>query len=316
MVVRGGRSGAMKTVLLVVGDSPSTAYLQGRVRALAEVMQAKLHIYRAFYDPLEEMDRYVGFDNFSLIKKMLLQEERERIEELVHSTVKTSVAHSARKSSGTVDKSIKCVVEWRKRPPEGILAYAKHIEADFIVVERTKHSRLGALVHTPDDWNLLRHAQCPVLMLSPSEHAVRAVVAAVNILNDSESHFKLTARVLENASALAEAFGVSLNVISVLPISRIGMPTASRVALGDHFLKTLEEKALKSLEKVLAELSINADEHQVVEGVVEEELSSKAEEAGLIVIGSVAREGLSGTLLGNTAERVLYRVQSDVLVVN
>jgi len=306
----------MKTVLLVVGDCPSTAYLQGRVRALVEVMHAKLHIYRALYDPMEEMDKYVGFGNFALIKEMLLKEERKRIEALVHSTVKISVNHSMSRTAGGMEKGIHCVVEWYKRAPDGILAYAKHINADLIVVERTKHSRLKALVHTPDDWNLLRHAECPILMLSPFEHSVRAVVAAVNILNVSESHSKLTARVLENAAALAEAFGVSLNVVSVLPISRVGIPTASRVAVGDHLLVSLEGKALNNLEQILTELGINADEHQVVEGVVEEELASKAEEAGLLVIGGVAREGLSGKLLGNTSERVLYQVQSDVLVVN
>ncbi|MBQ0711984.1 MAG: universal stress protein [Porticoccus sp.] len=306
----------MKTVLLAVGDCPSTAYLQGRVRALAEEMLAKLHIYRALYDPMEEMDEYVGFDNFSLIKKMLLKEERKRIEDLVHSAVKVSANHSMSRTAGGMEKSIHCVVEWCKRAPGGILAYAKHINADLIVVERTKHSRLKALVHTPDDWNLLRHAECPILMLSPFEHSVRAVVAAVNIMNVSESHSKLTARVLENAAVLAEAFGVSLNVVSVLPISRFGIPTASRIAVGDHLLATLEGKALNNLEKILTGLGINADEHQVVAGVVEEELASKAEEAGLLVIGSVAREGLSGKRLGNTSERVLYQVQSDVLVVN
>ena len=306
----------MKTVLLVVGDSPTTAYLQGRVRALADVMQAKLHIYRAFYDPLEEMDQYVGFDNYVTIKRMLLQEERERIAALVQSTVRTSVAHSVERTESTAETNIKCVVEWRKRAPEGVLAYAKHIEADMIVIERTKHSRSKALVHTPDEWNLLRHAPCPVLMLSPFEHAVRAVVAAVNILNPSKVHTQLTARVLERAAALAEAFGVSLDVLTVLPISRVGIPTESRIALGDHFLKTLESNALKRQEKILSEREINADEHQIEGGIVDEVLAKKAEDAGLIVIGSVGREGASGRLLGNTSERVLYQVQSDVLVVN
>jgi nucleotide-binding universal stress UspA family protein len=306
----------MKTVLLVVGDCPSTAYLQGRVRALAEVMRAKLHIYRALYDPMEEVDKYVGFDDFAVIKEMLLKEERKRIEALVHSAVKVPVHHSTSSPAGGMEKGIHCVVEWYKRAPGGILAYAKHINANLIVVERTKHTRLKVLVHTPDDWNLLRHAECPILMLSPFEHSVRAVVAAVNILNDSESHSKLTARVLGNAAALAQAFGVSLNVVSVLPISRVGIPAASRVVVGDHLLVTLEDKALNNLEQILTELGINADEHQVVEGVIEEELASRAEEGGLLVIGSVGREGLSGKLLGNTSERVLYQVQSDVLVVN
>ncbi|MNP74861.1 Universal stress protein E [compost metagenome] len=34
----------------------------------------------------------------------------------------------------------------------------------------------------------------------------------------------------------------------------------------------------------------------------------------MIVIGTVARSGLSGALIGNTAEVVLDKVESDVLV--
>jgi nucleotide-binding universal stress UspA family protein len=36
----------------------------------------------------------------------------------------------------------------------------------------------------------------------------------------------------------------------------------------------------------------------------------------LLVIGSVANKGLKGLVLGNTAERVLHHVTTEMLVVN
>ena len=36
----------------------------------------------------------------------------------------------------------------------------------------------------------------------------------------------------------------------------------------------------------------------------------------LIIIGTVARSGLMGTVVGNTAERVLHHVTTEMLVVN
>ena len=38
--------------------------------------------------------------------------------------------------------------------------------------------------------------------------------------------------------------------------------------------------------------------------------------ADLILIGTVARSGLMGTVVGNTAERILDETRSDVLVLN
>jgi nucleotide-binding universal stress UspA family protein len=37
-------------------------------------------------------------------------------------------------------------------------------------------------------------------------------------------------------------------------------------------------------------------------------------EAKLVIVGTVARSGLQGVLLGNTAEQVLGRLNSDILV--
>lgn len=63
--------------------------------------------------------------------------------------------------------------------------------------------------------------------------------------------------------------------------------------------------------------NINDDHIHITEGDPDDvvEIMAKEIEADLVVIGSVAREGLSGVLLGNTAERIVDRVSCDVLVI-
>jgi nucleotide-binding universal stress UspA family protein len=70
--------------------------------------------------------------------------------------------------------------------------------------------------------------------------------------------------------------------------------------------------------KVLCnEYGIPADRVIVEEGTAEFVINTAAEElgAGVLVIGTVARSGMSGLFVGNTAEAVLEGSSIDILVV-
>ena len=53
------------------------------------------------------------------------------------------------------------------------------------------------------------------------------------------------------------------------------------------------------------------------EGAADRVIKDYAQEldAGVIVLGTVARSGISGLFIGNTAESVMEHTQSDVVVV-
>ena len=69
----------------------------------------------------------------------------------------------------------------------------------------------------------------------------------------------------------------------------------------------------------LAELcGVSKDYVHIGEGKPTEVIRQTAKEieADLILIGTVGRSGIKGTIVGNTSERLLDHTQSDLLVLN
>jgi len=290
----------MKNVLLVVERIPVSHYLLARARSLSAALDGQLHLYHAVYDNIEEINKYVGLDNFSEIRDELVKERRRQLEQFVYDFA----------------DDVQCRVEWCKRSSQGVVNWADNISADCIVLELGAHHLLEGLVYTPDDWNLLRRASCPVMVLAPHEHPINSVVAAVDSLDTSEMHRQLTARVLDNARAMAKLFNVPLKVLTVLPASGMKIAIEARVPDSLNLFAQLEQHSMDILQQTLDSLGIEAEELQVLEGKPEKMIVEEVGRGGLLVIGSMARKGLSGHLLGNTSERVLHRLQGDVLVVN
>jgi len=56
----------------------------------------------------------------------------------------------------------------------------------------------------------------------------------------------------------------------------------------------------------------------VGEGMAAEVIAETAEEldADLVIVGTVARDGLKGAVIGNTSERLLDHTRADILVLN
>lgn len=77
------------------------------------------------------------------------------------------------------------------------------------------------------------------------------------------------------------------------------------------------EQAKAALQQVIDESGIkNIDGHYSF-GAAEKRIPSTANKvkADLVVVGSVGRTGLNAILLGNTAEKILHHLRTDILIV-
>lgn len=80
--------------------------------------------------------------------------------------------------------------------------------------------------------------------------------------------------------------------------------------------ETIEARYREQCRSFQAEYDISDERLHVVEGPADVVIPQMAHRLGaaVTVIGTVARTGLSGALIGNTAEVVLDALESDVLV--
>jgi universal stress protein E len=164
---------------------------------------------------------------------------------------------------------------------------------------------------TSMDGHILRDLPCPVLLVKRGQLWQDGVVmAAVNALTHDPHQLQLNDDVLNVAAQIALVTESALTVAVACPSAMMG---ADPVLQSENLIQA---KAQQSLEGQLSRLALTAKDSAVGEGPVEYWIPEAAKQlkARLVVIGTRARGGLKGALIGNTAERILSRLDCDILV--
>jgi len=121
-------------------------------------------------------------------------------------------------------------IVWGVPPYESILAAAHDWQADLLVVGThepgTRHTRL-----TDTDWQLLRRARCPLLLVkSAAFSGYRTILAAVNPLPERAEPNELDGAVLAAGHCVAEACGSTLRQVEGFPAWNVIDAAAERRA--------------------------------------------------------------------------------------
>lgn len=196
---------------------------------------------------------------------------------------------------------------------------------DWVSAQTTQHTydlvvkaghRSEQLFYTPTDWQLIRSLRCPLLLTTAqASRPQAAVLAAVDLQNHSSTQQQLNSAVVQFAHRIARHQQTALHLVQVLPVNPV---------LQDLDLSSPATVLEKSAASALQTLTDWADQQQlsdaqlhVTAGQVDQQISqlSRQLKAGLVVLGSIGRQGLAGALLGNTAEQVLKHLHTDVLII-
>lgn len=183
-----------------------------------------------------------------------------------------------------------------------------------LIVKSVNHSE--TLVHTPLDWHLLRSSPVPVMLCADRKRKPSGnVLAAVDLRHGDEAHTRLNEKVLEAAQYAAEASGATLHCVYAVEYSEV---LSDLDIIDKHQIeKRATEKLGPVFEEMVAPYGIAPENVHMKTGKVGKVVSGTCYgvNADLLVLGTVARGGMRGRLLGNSAERVLTKAPCDVLCV-
>lgn len=210
-------------------------------------------------------------------------------------------------------------VVWHNKPYVAIIQEVLSGKHDLVLKMAHQHDRLEAVIFTPLDWQLLRKCPCPVWMVKdqPWPENGRALVA-VNLASEDPYHDPLNIRLVSEALELAEQVNhTEVHLVGAYPVTPINIaielpdfdPGVYNDAIrGQHLI------AMKSLRQ-----KFNMDERvtHVEKGLPEEVIPDLAEhlQAGVVVLGSLGRTGLSAAFIGNTVEHVIDHLKCDLLAI-
>ena len=187
-----------------------------------------------------------------------------------------------------------------------------------------------------DDMHLLRKCPCPVwLVKSRAAKTYRRILAAIDVEEvdspaEMNSQTELNRQILELASSQTLADFAELHIVHVWnaiaedtlrgPFVHFTAQQINSYVSGirqEH--KTLFNNTINDLTEKLKQQAgeyLDPQKH-LVKGWPREEIPKLAKQidADLVVMGTVARTGISGYLMGNTAEAVLNQLDCSVLAI-
>jgi universal stress protein E len=210
-------------------------------------------------------------------------------------------------------------VVWAVPPYEGILAAAREWRADIVVVGAHERGLLHPRL-TDTDWQLMRRAECPVLLVkSPSFGGYRTIVAAVDPLHAHDEPYGLDRAVLDAGRSIARACASTLRVVYAYPgAEAFGLASAVEVAPGVFYgAENVEAVHRRAVNEIAEQFGVAATEVDLVVGTAAEAIVDTVAKRGaqLVVVGSPRRRGALATAIGSTAEMVVSTVACDVLIV-
>lgn len=293
---------SISNILVSVDDTVDARYTLEKALRIAQAAGARVHVVRVVYEGIADLSAS-AIDASQDLKTFLLQAAESFLEELVE--------RARRQFPG-----IETVTLWNPRVWEGILHAAERVEADLILKGATVREGFEAAIRTPDDWNLLRHSRVPVLLVKPDAWvAAPVVLCALDAFDDG--HRAMNRQILTQARQFADLLGGPLDVAVAYPLFEPWVGELGALKSYDELRQGIEGEIRERVVALAGEAGIQyrrliADEGhavQVIGRLVEDD------EAQLVVIGTHARAGIQGVLLGNTSERVLHVVPVDVATI-
>ncbi len=282
-----------RTRLLVVIDPTSEVQI-ALVKALliAKLGDCHIHAFMCVYEDLEKSSHSESHREF---RQNALAAAREWLEKELEPCRTANVPYSVE-------------IVWNRRWVDRVMHAVAKSGCDLLIKSTYEHSKAGRFFRKTSDFTLMRYCACPILFTSEAqEWKSDRIVACLDFESTDPQHMRLNHVVLRDARAFGEIVGMDLYIASAyttrlsddyLPVETHGQPVDSD-ALGELYRLDAERIRLRRGETVdtLAAICNELD-------------------PSIVVLGTISRTGISGKLIGNTAEKLLDRVAADILTVN
>jgi nucleotide-binding universal stress UspA family protein len=193
---------------------------------------------------------------------------------------------------------------------------------DLVMISPDQPSGLAGLARASTTMHLLRKCPVPVWVLRPEVPSDGDVLTAVGPLEEG-SPSPLDTKLVEIGWSLSQRMGSEFHLVhgwrldgeSLLRNGRVRMPAAEV----DDLLRQEELVALEAVAELLSAAGVPDDETRLhifksrpFDAIAE---AATAVDPGVVVMGTLARSGVAGLLMGNTAETTLGTLRSSIIAV-
>lgn len=192
---------------------------------------------------------------------------------------------------------------------------------DLVILNASVKSRLRTSLFGSMTTRLMRKCPCPVFVVKATHRGrYSRVVAAVGPEGESDEAADLNRQILDWATSLAAWENSELHVVHAWELYGEGF-LRGRAGVAEDEVAKMEDRIRKArkewLTKLVAPYNSAGDPGRIhlIKGSAEVVIQQliRRKKMNLLVMGSVCRTSVPGFFIGNTAERILSRVNCSVL---
>lgn len=203
-----------------------------------------------------------------------------------------------------------------------IIKEVLHNKYDLVIkTARGMEGRIGVLFGSTA-MHLLRKCPCPVWLIKPGQgqHYGR-IMAAVDMEPAVSDDNDLNNKIMQLAISLAKAADSELHIVHAWKKPDLSYLTDELDYLPPDDIRKLYRDAktmhIKWLNEFLMQYQNQQYQKHIVEGKAGRVIPEFAEQhqVDLVVMGTVCRTGIPGFFIGNTAEKILHRIDCSVLAI-
>jgi len=220
------------------------------------------------------------------------------------------------------------------KPFVEVIRFVLASSVDFVIKTAEPLGSVRRFLFGSTDQHLLRKCPCPVWLVGPNgQSKPRTVLAAIDLDEEDaaepETLASLNRRVIAAALNLAGPGEAEVFVLHSWDAVAEGLAwafstTGEAQSAAERYTREIREKRRRAMDLLLAEFAPSEAAPQgrkiiprLVKGSPERMIAEQVGKlaADVLVMGTVARTGLEGVIIGNTAENIINSVECPVLAV-
>ncbi len=289
-------------ILVAVASQQADAPELARAVAIARYSGASLHIV----DVLRDLNMAARLlPQWQTAHEKIAQEKQAQLKQLADACHAQGITASYQLLRGGYSQALLKVIAER--------------QIDLLVrsAKGTQSSESGAIGATSGQ--LLRQAPCALwLTQGAAPSGCTRIVAAIDATPNDEAHASLNRVILSRSQELVEREGCSLDILYVWDILDAEL-LQDRVPKEDFDEMVESNRAChaEAYERVLSDFGYHTTDPHVhlIRGAPTQVIPQfcASHNMDLLVCGTVARSGISGLMIGNTANRMLSKVPCSIL---
>ena len=306
-----------RNILLTVDEGTDHSATLKRAVTLARNNQALLTICATVDAVPGDMQMAITAVTPAELQDIAVSEKRDWLNEVVKSVAADGVSLEVKVLIG--------------RPFVEIIRQVLRNGHDLIIKCAEAAGDLRNMLFGSTDMHLMRKCPCPVWIINPTEyHEYRRILAAVDQDPDEAVKDVLNRQILEMSTSLALAEFSEAHVVhawdvigenffrsprSGFPVSEIDAMMEEEASARRRWLEDLVGSYGNKVDK--SAVDILEPQLHVIKGHAEHVVPAIARELAvdLVVMGTVARTGIDGFFIGNTAEDILTQLDCSVLTI-